>query len=163
MLSIGDIVSPFSLIDQHGDHRSSEELSRSGWMLVYFYPADSTPLCTAQACMGRDHQTELLSAGVSLVGISRQDQESKRKFADQHKLQFVLLADTDRVVQRQFGVLALGELVTRRVSFLVQREADGRLIIRDRHESNFALAGHADFVNRALQRVREAAVKLAGS
>lgn len=157
MLSIGETTPTFSLPDQHGVHRTSHELSQSGWMLVYFYPADFTPLCTAQACMGRDHHAELAAAGVTLVGISRQGQDSKKRFAHQHQLPFVLLADTDSSVQKQFGVLALGGLVTRRVTFLLQRQADGSTIVRDRHESNFALSGHTEFVKRALLRVRESA------
>jgi peroxiredoxin Q/BCP len=155
MLSVGDKVALFELNDQHGQLRTSRELASTGWMLLYFYPADFTPLCTAQACMGRDRHAELAAAGVTLVGISRQSEDSKRKFAAENKLPFVLLADPDGIVLKQFGVLALGGLVTRRVSYLLQSAADGSLTVVDRHESNFTLSGHSAFVERVLHRVQK--------
>ncbi len=154
MASVGQIVAPFTLTDQRGEPCSLEQLLAKEWLLLYFYPADFTPLCTAQACMSRDHHAELAEAGVTLAGISRQNQDSKRRFASEHKLPFQLLADPDGSVQRAFGVLALGGFVTRRVTFLITRDSAGRAVIADRHESNFSLTGHTRFVERVLDRVR---------
>jgi len=155
MLNIGQIVPSFELPDQNGQSHSVESLLSTGWLLLYFYPADFTPLCTAQACMARDHHTELAAAGVTVVGVSRQDTASKQRFAQQHRLPFTLLADTDSSVHRAFGVLALGGLIARRVTFLITRDDHHRAIVADRYESNFALGGHTRFVERVLQRVRD--------
>jgi peroxiredoxin Q/BCP len=155
MLSVGDSVVAFALKDQRGELRRSEDLASAGWVLLYFYPADFTPLCTAQACLGRDRHAELAAAGVTLVGVSRQNEDSKRKFAAAHNLPFVLLADPEGIVLKHFGVLALGGLVTRRVSFLLQNAGEGRLVVVDRHESNFTLSGHSAFVERVLHRVQK--------
>jgi peroxiredoxin Q/BCP len=159
MLNIGQSVPHFALPDQDGLPRSIDDLLATGWLLLYFYPADFTPLCTAQACMARDHHTELAAAGVTVVGVSRQDTASKHRFAQKHRLPFTLLADTDSSVHRVFGVLALGGLIARRVTFLITRDQVGQAIVADRYESNFTLGGHTRFVERVMARVRSAPTK----
>jgi peroxiredoxin Q/BCP len=69
---------------------------------------DDTPGCTAQACSLRDHNAEIRKKGAAILGVSAQDAESHRKFTTKHKLNFPLLADTERAVARAYGVLGGG-------------------------------------------------------
>ncbi len=77
-------------------------------LVLYFYPMDDTPGCTAQACSLRDHNDEIRARGAAILGVSAQDAESHRKFSTKYKLNFPLLADTDRTVARAYGVLGSG-------------------------------------------------------
>lgn len=88
--------------------------------VVYFYPADDTPGCTREACAFRDIWSEYEAAGVLVIGVSTQDLESKRAFADKHSLPFPLVADTDERWAKAFGVKVRGGYAER-VSFLLDR------------------------------------------
>ena len=77
-------------------------------LVLYFYPMDDTPGCTAQACSLRDHNAEIRRKGAAILGVSAQDAVSHRKFTTKHKLNFPLLADTDRSVAKAYGVLGGG-------------------------------------------------------
>jgi peroxiredoxin Q/BCP len=87
-------------------------------MLVYFYPKDSTPGCTKEACAFRDVWQRYEEAGVRLVGVSSDSDESHRAFAEEHRLPFPLIADEDHAWASAFGVeTTLG--MTSRDSFLI--------------------------------------------
>jgi peroxiredoxin Q/BCP len=86
--------------------------------VVYFYPADDTPGCTAEACAFRDIWSDYEAAGVLVIGVSTQDLESKRAFADKHELPFPLVADTDEQWAKAFGVKVRAGYAER-VSFLL--------------------------------------------
>src|SRR5690554_6374663 len=73
-------------------------------MVVYFYPKDETAGCTKQACSFRDAYTDFTAAGALVVGISSDDEESYKAFAENHNLPFILLAYTDKKVRKAFGV-----------------------------------------------------------
>jgi peroxiredoxin Q/BCP len=88
--------------------------------VVYFYPADDTPGCTAEACAFRDVWTQYETADVLVIGVSTQDLESKRAFAEKHELPFPLVADTDESWAKSFGVTVRGGYASR-VSFLLDR------------------------------------------
>ena len=93
--------------------------------VVYFYPADDTPGCTKEACAFRDIWTEYEAAGVMIIGVSTQDNESHVKFAKEHELPFPLVADTDKKWATAFGVPMRGGYATR-VSFLL--DADAKIV-----------------------------------
>jgi peroxiredoxin Q/BCP len=73
-------------------------------VVLYFYPKDDTPGCTAESCKFRDMQGEYAAAGAAILGISLDDVESHRRFADKFKLSFPLLADIDNAVSAAYGV-----------------------------------------------------------
>ncbi len=72
--------------------------------VLYFYPKDDTPGCTAEACSFRDADHEMQKRGVVVLGISADDITSHQKFADKYGLSFPLLSDTDTTVSQQYGV-----------------------------------------------------------
>lgn len=72
-------------------------------VVLYFYPKDATPGCTAQACNLRDNYDALLSAGYVVLGISSDDEKSHKKFIEKQSLPFPLIADTDLKVHEAYG------------------------------------------------------------
>lgn len=93
----------FSLQDQHDiTHRLSDYARKI--VLVYFYPKDDTPGCTTEACAFRDAMNDFKKHGISVLGISTDSTASHKKFAEKFKLNFPLLADTEKKVVEQYGV-----------------------------------------------------------
>lgn len=73
-------------------------------LIIYFYPKDNTPGCTAEACSIRDYNQELKDMGYEVIGISKDSTASHVKFADKHSLTFLLLSDPTTEVNQAFGV-----------------------------------------------------------
>ena len=105
-LSPGDAAPPFTLSDADGKNVSLNDF-RDRKVVVYFYPAASTPGCTKQACDFRDNLAELNDAGFAVVGISPDKPEKLAKFRDAEALTFPLLSDPSRSVLESYG--AYGE------------------------------------------------------
>lgn len=148
MLKIGDVAPEFSLPDQDGTPVALRDLLSRGPVLLYFYPVDATPICTAQACMIRDHASDLASAGIQAVGVSAQSTDSKRRFAQAKGLTQVLLADGDKRVANAFGVRTLFGLVPRRASFLI--DPSGTIV--DMAVADLSVGAHEKLVHRARAR-----------
>ena len=92
----------FSLPDQNGTlHTLSQYAGK--WVVVYFYPKDSTPGCTKEACSFRDGRQFLEEAGAVVLGISKDSVASHKKFAEAHKLNFTLLSDTSTETIQAYG------------------------------------------------------------
>jgi peroxiredoxin Q/BCP len=81
-------------------------------LIMYFYPMDDTPGCTAQACSLRDANKDIVAKGAAILGVSTQDSDSHQKFTDKYKLNFPLLADTDRSVGKAYGTIGGGGLMS---------------------------------------------------
>lgn len=105
-LEAGDKAPAFSLPDADGKTVKLSDF-KGRKVIVYFYPAASTPGCTKQACAFRDNLAELNDAGIAVVGISPDKPEKLAKFRDAEKLSFPLLSDPDRTVLSAWG--AFGE------------------------------------------------------
>ena len=102
MLKPGDKMPCFEVADQNGNLvKSSDLLGRK--TIVYFYPKDNTPGCTAEACNLRDNYAALTAAGYNVVGVSKDSVASHRKFTDKFDLPFTLLADTSTQMLQDFG------------------------------------------------------------
>lgn len=83
-------------------------------LVLYFYPKDSTPGCTSEACSLRDNYQRFLSLGYAVVGVSIQDAESHKKFIEKYELPFPLIADTDRVLVEKLGVYGEKQMAGRK-------------------------------------------------
>jgi peroxiredoxin Q/BCP len=103
MLDVGDSYPSFELMDQNGDIFVSEELFEAP-AVIYFYPKDDTPGCTAEACYFRDSLERFNDLGVRVVGISPDSVGSHKAFSDKYHLNFTLLSDPDHKVCEEFGV-----------------------------------------------------------
>lgn len=102
MIGIGSKMPSFTAADQDGQQRQSSELLGKK-TVIYFYPKDSTPGCTAEACDLRDNYERFLSLGYNVIGISKDSVASHRKFADKYSLPFPLLSDPSTEILRAFG------------------------------------------------------------
>jgi peroxiredoxin Q/BCP len=97
-------------------------------VVVYFYPKDETPGCTKEACSFRDAWKQLAATGVALVGVSMDDAESHRKFAEHHKLPFLLVTD-DGTIAKAYGV-PVQEGYTSRQTFVIGADGNVKKVYR---------------------------------
>jgi peroxiredoxin Q/BCP len=118
--AVGSPAPGFKLQDQNGDWHDLADY-RGQWLAIYFYPKDNTPGCTTEACNFRDNIYAFKAIGANVVGVSVDDVESHKEFADEHRLPFILLADVDGEMAESYGVLRDWKLVqiASRQSFIV--------------------------------------------
>ena len=102
-LKVGDSAPEFEGLDQNNKKITAEDFKGSKWV-VYFYPKDNTPGCTAQACSLRDGYDKLLSKGIKVLGVSADSVKSHDKFSSKFSLPFPLLADEAKDLINLFGV-----------------------------------------------------------
>ncbi len=102
-LKQGDIAPIFSGADQNGNTISLKNF-KGKKVVLYFYPKDSTPGCTAQACDLRDNYNNLIKNGYVVIGVSGDSQKSHQKFIEKYSLPFPLIADTEKQIIKEYGV-----------------------------------------------------------
>jgi thioredoxin-dependent peroxiredoxin len=102
-LKIGDKAPDFSEQDQDGNEIKLSDF-KGKKVVLYFYPKDDTPGCTAQACNLRDNELTLKKAGYQVIGVSSDPVKSHKKFAEKFSLPFPLVADPDKKVNEAYGV-----------------------------------------------------------
>ena len=112
MLQAGDVAPDFLGVDEQGNEvRVSDYSGRR--LVLYFYPKDSTPGCTAEACSLRDGMSDLIAAGYAVVGVSADSAVSHTRFKEKQQLNFPLIADTDRRTIEAFGAWGLKKMAGR--------------------------------------------------
>jgi peroxiredoxin Q/BCP len=146
MLNPGERAPEFTLPDQDNRERSLTSLLGDGPLILYFYPADFTPGCTAEACTLRDLHTEIQHAGLRVVGVSPQAPESHRRFREKYTLPFTLLSDPDKTVIRMYDVNGPLGIGVRRATYLI----DQARTIQDAVLADFRIGRHEDFVRNAV-------------
>jgi len=102
-LKTGDKAPEFTAKDQNGKTVSLSDY-RGKTVILYFYPKDDTPGCTAEACDFRDNYQSLLGKGYEVIGVSTDDEKSHKKFVTKHSLPFTLIADDDKHIVEAYGV-----------------------------------------------------------
>lgn len=126
-MKIGSSLPHLSAKDQEGQNLDLATYGKDGYLLVFFYPKANTPGCTAQACSLRDGYANLSKHGVKIVGVSADEVASQKKFVDNQKLPYPLLADAENKIIQSFGVGGLFGFA-KRSAFLFR---DGKLIWQD--------------------------------
>ena len=118
--AVGSEAPGFKLQDQNGEWHELSDYQGS-WLAIYFYPKDDTPGCTREACNFRDNIYAFKAIGANVVGVSVDDVESHRDFAEKYKLPFILLADTEGDMAQNYGVLRDWKLmkIASRQSFII--------------------------------------------
>jgi len=99
----GKKLPDFKAKDQNGKSISLSNFSGKD-VILYFYPKDDTPGCTAEACSFRDNYQSLLKEGFEVLGVSTDDEKSHQKFITKYSLPFSLIADTDKKIVEAYGV-----------------------------------------------------------
>jgi len=104
-LKAGDKAPDFTSKDQNGEEVSLANF-KGKTVILYFYPKDDTPGCTAEACDFRDNYQSLIGKGYEVIGVSTDDSKSHKKFETKYSLPFPLIADEDKSINEAYGVWA---------------------------------------------------------
>ncbi|MCA9301003.1 peroxiredoxin [Candidatus Saccharibacteria bacterium] len=141
----------FSLKDQDDNIKTLADFKGS-WLVLYFYPKDDTPSCTVEACSLRDTNDELIALGAQVVGISKDDQDSHRKFKAKHKLNFTLLSDPSGETIENYGAWGpkmFGREGILRKTFIINPEGE---IVKT--YGRVKSAGHGEQILRDLEQLQ---------
>ena len=148
-LTLGTPAPQLTARDQDGKTVAFADVYAKGITLVYFYPKAETPGCTAEACSLRDAYEGLHAKGLQILGVSRDTSESQKKFQENRKLPFSLIADTDGKVAEAFHVPLIPVVgMTKRQSFIIK---DGKLAWSSLSAET---SGAAQEVQKALDSLR---------
>ncbi len=126
-LIIGDKIPEILGKNQQGKEVKASDFSGKK-LVLYFYPKDNTPGCTAQACSLRDEYSELKSRGYEIVGVSADSEKSHQKFIDKHTLPFDLIVDEEKILSEKFGTWGEKKMYGRtymgmfRTTFIINEE-----------------------------------------
>ena len=146
----GDTAPDFTSTTHDGTVVSLSAL-RGRWVVLYFYPADNTPGCTAEACSFRDAYEDFTDAGAVVIGVSSNDAASHERFAGKHRLPFSLLSDSDGSLRSAYGVKRSFGLMPGRVTYVI----DPQGVVRKVFSSQLLATKHT---TEALAAIRSAKV-----
>jgi peroxiredoxin Q/BCP len=147
VLKIGDIAPDFELQDQSGNILTLDQAVADGNLILYFYPADFSPVCTAEACAFRDSFAGVSDVGAQVVGVSPQSVSSHRRFSKSFSIPVPLLSDPRKKAIKAYGVDGPLGFGVRRVTFLIDRSK----VIRNRVVSDFFVGSHTDLLKQTLR------------
>lgn len=126
----GQKAPQFSLLNEQGETVSLQDYANKKHVVLYFYPKDSTPGCTTQACDFRDRHEEFEDLNAVILGVSPDGEKSHQKFIEKHGLPFSLLIDDEHEVAEKYGVWKLKKMFGReymgieRSTFLINPEGE---------------------------------------
>jgi peroxiredoxin Q/BCP len=121
-IEAGQPAPDFELPDAEGKRIRLADFRGKKAVVLYFYPKDDTPGCTAEACSFRDSYEEFSDAGAEVIGVSSDSASSHAKFAKRHKLPFTLLSDAKGEVRKKYGVPTTLGLLPGRVTFVIDKK-----------------------------------------
>jgi len=138
-VTVGQPAPDWQLPDTNGQLVSLQQF-RGQWVVLYFYPKDDTPGCTAEACAFRDSYEEFQNAGAVVIGVSGDDTPSHERFKSKYNLPFILVSDANNQLRRTYGVPATFGLIPGRVTYVIDPEGVVRLVF----DSQFDFRAHVD-------------------
>jgi len=147
MIKVGDKIPEFELPDMDGRIFSSAEL-KGRFAVIFFFPKAFTPGCTSEVCSFRDNLHIFQKYDVVLIGISGDNPQTQKKFAQTYNLPYKLLCDTDGKVRKLFGVGKTLGIIPQRVTFVIDKQ--GTII--DIVNSQFLIKKH---IERAIETIRK--------
>ena len=148
-LKTGDKIPDFQATDAQGAVFNMASLLGKKPLVIYFYPKDNTPGCTAQACSFRDQYEDFMDLGAEVIGVSSDSVASHQKFAKQYQLPFILLSDADKKIRKLFGVpTGLLGLLPGRVTYVADKNGIIQLIF----DSSMMPTKH---IPKALEAIKE--------
>jgi thioredoxin-dependent peroxiredoxin len=142
-LNVGDVAPHFEALNEKGETIKLSDY-KGKKLALFFYPADNTPTCTAEACNLRDYYAELGKNGIEVLGVSPDSEKKHQNFIKKHSFPFSLLADTDLKILNDYGVWGLKKFMGRefdgvhRTTFLIDAEGKIEKIIDKVNAGNHA-------------------------
>ncbi len=144
---VGDLAPDFTLPDQLGEPVRLGQLVGKKNVVLYFYPRDATPGCTAEARAFRDAYDTFAAADTEVVGVSSDSIQSHKRFAAKHQLQFKLLSDRDGAVRALYGVERTLGILPGRVTYVIDRDR----VVQHVYSSQLAARRHVREARQALR------------
>ncbi len=148
-LKAGEAAPDFTLDDQDGNPVTLSSFRGEKCVVLYFYPKDDTPGCTAESCSFRDHYADFTDAGAEVIGVSDDSVASHRAFKAKHRLPFTLVSDRGGEVRRRYGVPSTFGLLPGRVTFVIDKEG----VVRHAFNSQMEATRHVDEALAVLKRI----------
>jgi peroxiredoxin Q/BCP len=148
-IQIGDPAPDFSTTDSQGQPLALADFIGQKDLVLFFYPADESPVCTKEACSFRDAYQQFIEAGAEVVGVSSDSILSHQRFAGRLRLPFRLVSDNDCALRRAFGVSKTLGLLPGRVTYLIDRQG----IVRHRFQSQFSADKHVSEMLKVLRQI----------
>jgi len=148
-LKTGDPAPDFTLPDQKGETVALSGFRGKKAVILYFYPKDDTPGCTAESCTFRDSYEDFQAAGAEVIGVSSDTEDSHKTFAAKYHLPFKLLSDQGGEIRKLYGVTSTFGLLPGRVTFVIDKEG----IIRRVFSSQFRPKKHIDEALKILRTI----------
>src|SRR5262245_46270571 len=121
-VEVGQKAPDFDLPDANGKRVRLADFKGKRAVVLYFYPKDDTPGCTAEACSFRDSYEDFQEAGAEVIGVSSDSEAKHSKFAARHRLPFTLLSDAKGEVRKKYGVPATFGLLPGRVTYVIDKK-----------------------------------------
>lgn len=151
-IKVGDTAPDFNLPAQNGSTVSLSQFRGKNAVVLYFYPKDDTPGCTAESCAFRDQYEVFKSAGAEVIGVSGDSSESHQQFTAKYNLPFTLLSDQGDRIRKLYGATAAFGLFPGRVTYVIDQQG----VVQYVFDSMFNFKGH---VEEALKKLQTLAVK----
>lgn len=140
MIGVGDRAPGFDVPLPDGSRAALDDLLARGPLVLFFYPKDDSPGCTAEACSFRDAYAAFVEGGAQVVGISSDSAESHAAFARKHRLPYPLASDPGGAIRKAYGVPKALGLLPGRVTYVIGRDG----IVRSTFNSMFAPQKHVE-------------------
>jgi peroxiredoxin Q/BCP len=152
-IKVGDEAPDFNFTHKNGSPASLKSLRQQKAVVLYFYPKDDTPGCTAQACSFRDAYEDFIQAGAEVIGASSDETSSHEAFAARYRLPFTLISDADGSLRKRYGVpRSFMGLMPGRVTYVIDREG----IVRHVFNSQLQATKHITEAMEVLKRLSAA-------
>src|ERR1051326_451754 len=121
-VQVGDQAPDFTLASASGEQVSLKDFVGKRNIVLYFYPADNTAGCTAEACAFRDSYEAFKDAGAEVIGVSSNSEASHQQFSAKHRLPFILLSDPHGVVRKRYGVPSKYGVIPGRITYVIDQQ-----------------------------------------
>jgi peroxiredoxin Q/BCP len=149
-VKVGETAPDFTLTSQSGSSVSLKDFQGKKSVVLYFYPKDDTPGCTAEACAFRDSYEIFSDAGAEVIGISEDSPQSHQQFATKYNLPFTLLSDAGNKVRQLYGVPATLWVLPGRVTYVIDQQG----VVQHIFDSMLNFKAHVDEALKTLQVIK---------
>lgn len=151
-IKVGDKAPDFTLTSSTGEQVSLKDFLGQKSVVLYFYPKDDTPGCTAESCAFRDSYEIFKQAGAEVIGVSGDSQQSHQQFASKHNLPFILLSDSGNKLRQLYGVPSTLFILPGRVTYVIDKEG----VVRHIFDSMMNFQGHVEEALKTLKNMESA-------